>query len=163
MESFLLKLRLLIRTELVLMRLHIRRAAHQAVFVAVGVASILLTITMIDVAAFFYLSDYFGRAGGGLALAAVNGLLAVGMFLIASRMKLGPEAQMAAEVRELAVAQIEADAQRAEDYVNSVKSDVMQIPIMLSSMPGRDMLGMAALAPMLKAFSQALKSKQEHS
>ena len=163
MESFLLKVRLLTRAELVLVRLHIRRAARQASLIAVGIVAILLAIAMINVAGYFYFADQLGRVAAALVLAGLNGLLAIVLFLVSNRLGLGPEEQMAGEIRDLAVAQISADAQRVKDDVDKMKSDVEQIRTVLSSLKGGDLMSLAALGPLAKLLTRAVRNKQGQS
>lgn len=163
MESFLLKVRLLTRAELVVGRLHIRRAARQACLIAVGVVAILLAIAMTNVAAYFYLADHLGRGAAALVLAGVNALLAVILFLVSNRLGLGPEEQMANEIRDLAVAQISADAQRVIDDVDRIRSDVEQIRTVISSLKGGDLFSLAALGPLVKLLTGASRTRQGQS
>jgi len=160
MESFLLKARLLTRAELVLLRLHIRRAARQATFIAMGVVAILLAVAMANVAAYFYLTDGLGRITAGLALAGMNGLTAAAMFVVAGRLGLGPEAKMAGEIRDLAVAQLSAETQRIKDDVDTVREDVAQMRSAISSLRRGEFLSLTVLAPMVKMLSRALQTKR---
>jgi hypothetical protein len=163
MESFLLKARLLTRAELVLLRLHIRRAARQATFIAMGVVAILLAVAMANVAAYFYLTDGLGRITAGLALAGMNGLAAAAMFVVAGRLGLGPEAKMAGEIRDLAVAQLSAETQRIKDDVDSVRADVAQMRSAISSLRRGEFLSLTVLAPLVKTLSRALQTKRPSS
>jgi phosphoglycerate-specific signal transduction histidine kinase len=163
MESFLMKARLLTRAELVLFRLHIRRAARQATFIAMGVVAILLAVGMANVASYFYLSDQLGRITAGFVLTVMNGLLAAVMFLVASRLGLGPEAKMAGEIRDLAVAQLSAETQRIKDDVDTVRSDVAEMRSAISSLRRGEFLSLAVLAPIVKMVSRALQTKQPSS
>jgi hypothetical protein len=163
MKSFLLKARLLTRAELLLLRLHIRRAARQATFIAMGVVAILLAVAMANVAAYFYLTDGLGRITAGLALAAMNGLAAAAMFVVAGRLGLGLEAKMAGEIRDLAVAQLSAETQRIKDDVYTVRAGVAQMRSALSSLRRGEFLSLTVLAPMVKMLSRALQTKRPSS
>jgi hypothetical protein len=163
MEAILMKARLLFRAEMVLVRLHLRRAGHQATLIATGIVAILLAIAMANVAAYFFLANRVGPALAGLILAGVNGLVAAAMFLMANRLGLGPEAQMAEEIRDLAVDQLSVEAQRIEGYIDTVKSDVSQMSTVINSLRHGDIFGLSTLVPIIKMLTRALGGKKEAS
>jgi len=76
---------------------------------------------------------------------------------------LGPEAKMAGEIRDLAVAQLSAETQRIKDDVDTVRADVAQMRSALSSLRRGEFLSLTVLAPMVKMLSRALQTKRPSS
>ena len=130
------KIRLLTRAEMALLRIHMRVAAKQSALYATAILLVLLSVLMLNVAAYFALNESFGKDVAALIVAAVNAVLAIILMLIASRTKPGPEAEMAQEIRDLAVAEINADVDRIRDGVNEVRADVQRIRSGFSGLVG---------------------------
>lgn len=163
MDDLLLKIRLLIRAEMVLLRLNLRRAVRQTLLVATAVVAILLAVAMLNVSAYFFLAERLGPPVAALLLGIANGLLACVLLLVASRLSHGTEAQMAEEIRELALDELSAEAQRIRDDLATVKSDVSRMRNALTSLSRGEILSLTALGPMVQMLTRALKSAKESS
>lgn len=163
MDDILVKIRLLVRAELILLRLELRRAARQTALVATAIVAILLAVAMFNLAAYFFLSERLGPAMAGLVLGVANGLLAGTLIFVAGRLGRGVEAEMAEEIRELAMDQLSAEAQRITDDLATVKRDVSSMRRALSSVGRGDILGLAAIGPLVQMLTSALKSHKESS
>ncbi|MFC1835819.1 hypothetical protein ACFL2Q_14035, partial [Thermodesulfobacteriota bacterium] len=157
MEEILTSVRVLIRTEMILFKIHLKRAANQAVLIAIGIVSILIAVAMLNVAAYVFLSEHMNPAVGGLLLALMNGLLAVALFTLAGRMGQGSEAEMTEEIRDLAYEQLEAKAESVGNDLAGIKSDVERIRDAFHTLGKGAGLGLSEIGPLLHMVTRLLK------
>lgn len=163
MDDIIAKIRFIVRAEALLLRLHIRRAAQQAVLIAVGIVAVLLAVGMLNLSAYLFLAAEFGPPVAALLQAIANGVLALVVFVIAARLGLGREAETAKEVRELGMEQLSADARRLERELVQIRTDVAHMRSALSALRHGDVMGLSILGPILKSVSGALRSDKETS
>jgi outer membrane murein-binding lipoprotein Lpp len=79
---------------------------------------------MLNVALYLFLSSRFIRPGG--LAGGLDALLAVAV-VAASRLELGPEAEAAASIRDIASDEIAADAERLRAQLDDLGQDIKQI------------------------------------
>ena len=127
MDELIVKLRLLAKAEAILIRLHLRRAVHQMSFVLVAVLFGLLALAMLNVSLYLFLAPRFDPALAALAVAVLDILLAVAAVSAASRLELGPEAEAAESLRELASKELAADAERLRSQLDDLGQDIKGI------------------------------------
>ena len=94
MDETLLKLRVLTRAEMTLAKANARRVAARSKLYAVALGMILITVVMINFAAYEYLTLQMSNAASALVVAAVNAAVALLVIFVASRIKPGPEEEM---------------------------------------------------------------------
>ena len=133
MDETLLKLRVLTRAEMTLAKANARRMAARTRLYAIALGMILLTVIMVNIAAYEYLSTLKGAAIAALIVAFANAVLAVLVIFVASRIKPGPEEEMVKEIRELALTELSADADGVKQNFTQIRSDVERIRSGLSS------------------------------
>lgn len=153
------KLRLLSRAEIILLRIHLRVLARQTVLYAVGVLLVLLTVAMLNVAMYATLAARYGSSIGAFVVALINAVLAVSVLLVASRIRPGPEAAIAEEARDLAMAEISADTERVRQGISDLKADVQRIRSGFGAFAGGggSLASLLQLAPLLDLLIGALK------
>ena len=159
MSDSLQKLRILSRTEIALLKIHLHSAARQALLYAAGLLLMLLTVAAINVALFLYLSERLEGDTAALIVAVINAVLALGLFLMAKRTQPGPEAAMVEEVRDLAVAELQADAEVVRGNLNAVIEDVQRIRSSFGGLfgSGGPLRGLTQLGSLLDLVTGALR------
>jgi len=162
MDETLLKIRVLTRAEMTLAKANARRIAARSRLYAIAVGMILLTVIMINIAAYEYLSTLKGDAVAALLVALANGVLAVVVIFVASRIKPGPEEEMVKEIRELALSELSADADGIKQNFAQISSDLERIRSGFSSVSGvlgSANSGLGSLGPILGMLTSMLKKK----
>ena len=86
-------------------------------------------------------------------------LIRMGLFLVAVRMRPGPEAEMIEEIRDLAVSELRADAEAVRQSLNEVTADVRKIRSGFGQLfgGGGSLRGLMHLCPMLDLLTSSLK------
>jgi hypothetical protein len=158
-----LKLRIWARAETTLAKMTVRRTGQRFTAVAIAVGLALLTVGMINLGTFELLAEAYGRAKGAYYLAAGNGLLAILLMLAAQRHKAGPEEEMVNEIREMALAELQADADEIKDEFNRLTGHVRRIEDAVSTLTGSgsSLAKISTVAPVVELAVQALKHRHE--
>ena len=162
MDETLLKLRVLTRAEMTLAKANARRMAARSMLYAIALGMVLLTVVMINIAAYEYLSTLKGEAIAALLVALANGVLAVLVIFAASRIQAGPEEEMVKEIRELALSELSADAEGVKQSFAQISADVERIRSGFSSVSGvfgSGHSGLGSLGPLLGMLTSMLKKK----
>ena len=123
---------------------------------------ILLTVIMVNIAAYEYLSAIKGAPVAALIVASVNAVLAILVMFAASRIKPGPEEEMVKEIRELALTELSADADVIKQKFAQVSSDVERIRSGFSTVSGAlgsAQAGLGSMSPVLGLLTSMLKKK----
>ena len=160
MDETLLKLRILAKAETTLLKANARRAAMRGRLVALALGLLLLTVVMINVAMYQYLSETMSEAAAALAIAGINGALAVILIVSALRIKPGPEEAMVQDIREMAMAELSADFENVKDEFNQVAADLGNIKSGVSKALGLFKPGASAagsITPVLGLITSMLK------
>ena len=162
MDETLLKLRVLTRAEMTLAKANARRMAARSRLYAIALGMVLLTVVMINIAAYEYLSTLKGEAIAALLVALANGVLAVLVIFAASRIQAGPEEEMVKEIRELALSELSADAKGVKQSFAQISADIERIRSGFSSVSGlfgSGHSGLGSLGPLLGMLTSMLKKK----
>ncbi len=127
MDEFLIKVRLLLKAEMILFRLQLRRTVQQAGFYIAAVFLAVLAAVMLNVALYLYFAQRLGNASAALAVAAVDIVLAVVAVVVAGRLRLGPEVDAVKALREETIAELTADAERVKTQIAELHDDIKRI------------------------------------
>jgi hypothetical protein len=127
MNEMIAKVRLLAKAEVILFRLHLRRAARKVSLVLVAALFGLLALAMLNVALYLFLAPRVDPALAALAVAGVDVLLAAISVSVAGRLELGSEAEAAASLRDLASNELAADAERLRVQLDDLGQDIKRI------------------------------------
>jgi len=103
MDETLMKIRILIKAETTLLKASARRAGMRGQLYAVAIGLILLTVIMVNLAAYQYLSETRSAAAAALIVSLVNAVLAVIVIVMAMRIQPGPEEGMVEDIPDLAL------------------------------------------------------------
>jgi hypothetical protein len=153
------KVRVLARTEMFLLRVHLRALAKQTILCAAALLVLVLAIAMVNVAGYMFLSARLDPAVAALILATFNAVIGGGLFLIAKSIRPGAEAAMAEEVRDLALAELQADVDAIRTNFQEVRTDVERIRSGLGGLfgGGGSLGGLLHLGPLLDLLTSSLK------
>ena len=127
MDKMIAKLRLLVKAEVILVRLHLRRAVRQVSLVLIAALFGLLALAMLNVALYLYLVPSFGPALAALSVAGTDLLLAVVAVVAAGRLELGPEADEAESLRDMVSNELAADAEDLRAQFDDLGQDIKRI------------------------------------
>jgi hypothetical protein len=150
MDETLLKIRVLTRAEMTLAKANARRMAARSRLYAIAMGMILLTVVMINIAAYEYLSTLKGDAMAALLVALANAILAALVIFAATRIKPGPEEEMVRDGIRQNFARIGSDIERIRSGFSSV-----------SGVLGSTHSGLGSLVPLLGMLTSMLKKKSK--
>ena len=162
MDETLLKLRVLTRAEMTLAKANARRVAARSRLYAVALGMILISVVMVNLAAYEYLTTLMSDAASALVVATVNAAVALLVIFVASRIKPGPEEEMVKEIRELALTELSVDADGIRKNFAKIGSDIERIRSGFSSVStamGSAQAGLGSLSPVLGMLTSMLKKK----
>jgi len=164
MNDFFLKMQVFSRAEMAILRINLQTAAKQIILFAVGIVLVLLAVAMLNVSMYIALAENYGGDMSALIVSAINGVLAFVIINIANRTKPGPEVDMAKEIRDLALKEMNSDVEKIGQNLKEVKGDVQRIRSGfggLLSGGGGSIQGLFSLGPLLDLLMSSLrKSKQ---
>ncbi|MGB5808982.1 MAG: hypothetical protein WBG86_00555 [Polyangiales bacterium] len=166
MNETMLKLRIWARAEATLGRANARHAGRRMALAAIAVGLALLTVGMINFGAYESLAEAYGKAKGAFVLGGVNALLATLVALAAQRPRSAPEEAMVQEIREMAMAELAADADLVRAEVQRITGHVQRIEDGLSAISNASSSGvamMASVGPVVEMIVQALKHRKSQS
>ena len=160
MEVFVRQLKVLWNSERMLGELKLKVLTHKVLLSATAALFGLFALGMLNLAAFFYFSPKFGMAGSALLVAVVNLAIMGILLIIANRTAPGPEAQIINEVRDMALAEIEAEAQTVQAELRLVRDEIMGLRASVSRAISNPLEALApkVLVPLIGAIIQMLKS-----
>jgi hypothetical protein len=127
MDEFLVKIHLLLKAEMILFRLQLRRTVRQAAFYIAAVLLAVLAVGMLNIALYLYLAPRLDNAGAALAVAVVDIVLAMVAVVVAGRLHLGLEFDAVKALREATMAKLTADAKRVKTHIADLRDDIKQI------------------------------------
>ncbi len=159
MDETLMKLRILARAEVTLARVHGRTLARRLLLSALAVGAILLTVVMVNLGSYELLAERFGKGAAAFLVAAVNAALAVLLLVVGGRIRPGPEEQMVQEIRDLALAELSADAEAVRQGLEAATSDLERIRSGIGALTGGAAAGLGSLTPVVGLLVEALKRR----
>jgi hypothetical protein len=127
MDEFLVKIRLLLKAEMILFRLQLHRIIMQAAFYVAAAFLVVLAVGMLNIALYLYLVPRLDNAGAAFAVAIVDIVLAVVSVVVAGRLRLGPEVDAVSALREATMARLTEDAERVKTQIADLHDDIKQI------------------------------------
>jgi hypothetical protein len=150
MSDTLQKIYLVAQAELTYLKIQLRAFCRQVVLGSMALLLSMLTVAMANVAAYFALAQRFNPPIAAALVAAVNGLLAVGLFVALARIKPGPELPLAQELRDLARSTLKQDVDRLLENVNEIKADLQRIRSgVAGTATGSPLTGIAHILPLI--------------
>lgn len=124
METLVRNLKLLWKSDRMLAEIRLKLVAQKIVlFVLAGLGG-LFALGMLNMAVFFAIQETLGSAIAALLVGLGNLLLAGILLLVVQRLDTGPEARVVEEVREMALADIEAEAKAFQSELRLVRDEI---------------------------------------
>lgn len=163
MNEVMLKVRIWVHAEKSLLKINGRRTGQRFTALAIALGLAILAVGMIDMGIFELLAESYGRVKGAFYLAGANGVLAALVVLIAQRSKPGPEEEMVEEIRDMALAELQADADEVKEEFHRVAERVRKIEDAVAALTGSgsSLSKLAGLSPVVELAVHALKSKHD--
>lgn len=152
MDEFLVKMHLLLKTEMILLRLQLSRTIQQAAFYIAAALLAVLAAGMLNIALYLYLAPRLDGASAALAVAMVDIALAVVAVVVASHLRLGPEVDAVRSLREATMANLTVDAERVKTQIAELQDDVKRIRTAVTGFMSFDGVNLASFiqwVPML--------------
>jgi hypothetical protein len=127
MEDIFIKIRVLIKAEMILFRLQLRRTLQQTAIYVAAALLVVLAAGMLNIALFLSLAPRLDNAGAALAVALVDILLAVAAVIVAGRLRIDPEVDAVQALRESTIASLTADADHVKAQITDLQDDIKRI------------------------------------
>jgi len=156
MERLVHAVKVVWRSERLLLQNEIRLGARRAQLNALAGLVSIIGLVMLSLAAFFALVPPLGQALAALVVGFVDLLVAAALVWYASSLEPGPELGMIKEMRDLALTDIEEEAALAEAELMAIKKELttfLRNPF--------DALLPAAIVPLLTSVVRGLGSKKD--
>ena len=163
MDETLMKLRILARTEMTIARIHGQRMANRFKLYSIAIGLLLLTVVMVNVGAYQFLSQTYGNSMAAFLVAAANGVLAIGLIYAGRERPPGPEEQMVQEIREMALTELSADVDAIKQDFTQLGADVERIRTGFTALTGGGGVsaGWASLGPIVGLLTELLKGRKK--
>jgi hypothetical protein len=124
METLVRNLKLLWKSDRMLAEIRLKLVAQKIIlFVLAGLGG-LFALGMLNMAIFFAIQETLGSAIAALLVGLGNLLLVGILLLVVQRLDTGPEAKIVEEVREMALADIEAEAKAFQSELRLVRDEI---------------------------------------
>ena len=163
MNEFIVKLRILARSEVTLFKADAARRTNQAILAAISIGCVFVGLVFVNLGLFFMLTESDIDSRAAFILAAGNFGLAAVPFLLRRNAKPGPEEAMVREIREMAAAEISKDITEITDEIGAVGDGIKQLKSGISSFTGGGGGGsaMGVLGPVLPLVIDLLKKSKK--
>jgi hypothetical protein len=157
MPDHMMKLQVLTRAELALAQIRLQRTLMRAAWLGGAGLIGLVSLTMLDVAAFHALVPSLGPAIAAAVLALGNATIALVFVAIAQRVgKNDSEERLAQQMRNLAAAEINGDIARVKADLDAIGDGVRRVQSGVAALPGT---GFAVTASILNALFKVVKRR----
>lgn len=163
MESLVRTMRIVWRAELLIIEAKLNIAAKRIGATAFAGLICIFGFGMLNVAGFFALEADWGPIYAALGVAGADFLVAAVLLLWGSRVSGGPELELAREVRDAGLKDLEDKAERVQDEVEAVRDEILAIKDSLVSFSKNplDNTINALLAPILTLLIKSLSKRKE--
>ena len=161
MDEFLIKMHLLLKAEMILFRLQLRRSVQQAALYIAAALLAALAVGMLNIALYLYLVPRFDNTGAAFAVAIVDFVLAVVAVVVAGRLHLGPAADAAMALRDAAVAKLAADAERVKTQIADLQDDIKRIRTAVTGFMDFGGVNLASLFPWVPMLLRVLFRRKD--
>lgn len=160
MNEMMLKLRIWARAETTLLKINARRTGNRFTALAIAIGLGVLAVGMINIGVFELMAESYGRVKGAFYLAGANGGLAAIVVFFAQRSKPGLEEEMVNEIREMALAELQTDADEIKEEFDRIAEHVRQIESAVSALRGVGSGStLSHLGPVVELAVHTLKSR----
>lgn len=160
MDETLMKVRILARAEMTMARIHGQQMANRVKLYSIALGLLLLTVVMVNVGAYQFLSQTHGNTVAAFLVAAANGVLAMGVIFAGRQRPPGPEEEMVREIRDMALTELSADVDAVKQEFTQLGDDVKRIRSGFSGLTSGAGLGWGSLGPIIGLLTDLLKGRK---
>ena len=161
MNDPILKLQILVRSEMALLRIQAQRRATQSVLFAIALVFALLALGMLNFAGYQALAEIQSPAIAALLIAVIDGVLALIMVAVSRGAGPNPEQEkVVRDMRDLAYNELNADFDEVKARVSRVTEDVNRIRSSFSAFTSGSAGIANNLAPLLGLLVSAIKNSR---
>ncbi|MEP4033743.1 phage holin family protein [Roseibium polysiphoniae] len=163
MESTVRNLRIIWRAELLIIEAKLQVAAKKIGATAFAGLVLIFGLAMLNVAGFFALEEIWGPSYAALAVAGADFLVATILLLWASGLKTGPELELAKEVRDAGLEELEAKAEDLQEEIGRTRDELIGLKNSLTSFAKNPLDGALAglLTPILTLLIKSMSKKKD--
>lgn len=158
-KEFNAKLDLLIKSEKALFKLEMRKKIRQTVLIAVALLAILVALAMLNVTVYLYLQTTHTPLESAAILSALNLIVAILFFVIASRQDTGAETESIQEIRNFAWGQVSSDIDGVKQQVVAFSDDVKRVKSNVDSFVSGDFFGIKSVVPIISTLLDLKRKK----
>ena len=158
-EDFNAKMKLLIKSEKALLSLEMKKKSRQTIWVALGLIAVLVTLVMVNITVYLYLSTTHSNVEAAAILTVLNILTAVLFFVMASRQQTGAETAAIEDIRNFAWEQISTDIDEVKQNVSEFKDSVVKVKSTVDSFTTGDAFGIKKIIPIVSTLIDLSKKR----
>ncbi len=151
------KINLLIRSEKAMMKLEMQRRSRQVILATIGIIAVLATLVMMNVTAYMYLQTLYVPQYAALILTAIDLVIAILFFILASKQQLGSEADAVSEIRDYARAELSEEIESFQQETAEIRESFSKVSSGISAVFNRDFSAVKAVMPLVELFVQSRK------
>lgn len=163
MNEMMLKLRIWARAETTLLRINAQRTGNRFTTLSIALGFAILAVGMINIGLFEFLAESYGRVKGAFYLAGADALISALVVFIAQRSKPGLEEEMVNEIREMALAELQTDADEIKEEFDRIAAHLKEIESAVSALrgwgSGSSSSALSTVGPVVELAVHALKSR----
>ena len=151
-EDFNAKMKLLIKSEKALLSLEIQKRSRQTLWMALALVAALVSLVMLNVTIYLYLSTQFSNLQSAGILTSINIVIAIVFALIASRQSRGVQAESIEDIRDFAWEQISTDIDEVKQNITEFKDSVVKVKHNVDSFTTGDIFGIKKFLPIVSTL-----------
>lgn len=161
MEKTILKLRILSYAQSTLLQICMRRWVTMGILIALALSFLLITIAMINVAAFMWLQNTYSGTVSAVSVGAINLALAILFAYCGANRKPRADEKMVREIRDAALSELSDDVEDARLTFSKMKTDVGSLLQLVGSGKGLagGMFDFGMASSLIGFFVKLLKRK----
>ena len=163
MENLVRNLRIIWRAELLIIEAKLNIATRRLGTFAFAGLIVVFGFGMLNFAGFFALQEHWGPVQAAVGVAIADFVVAMLLVLWASRLTTGPELDLAREVRDAGLEDLEAKASEFHDEMEAVRDELLILKTSLASFSRNplDNTINALLTPLLTLLVKSLSNRKK--
>ena len=158
-EDFNAKIKLLIKSEKALLGLEMRKKSRQTLWISLALVAVLVTLVMLNVTTYLYLAQTHTNLESAAILSAINLVIAILFFVVASRQTTGVEAASIEDIRDFAWEQVSTDIDEVKQNVSEFKDSVVKVKRSVDSFTTGDAFGIKKVLPIITTLIDLNKKR----
>ena len=163
MDVLVRSLRILWRSERLLAEIRLRQLMRRASLLAIAAVLGLFAVAMLNVAGYVYLVPLVEPTGAALLVAAADAVVAAILALAALPQKPGPEVKVLEEIRDMALGDLEAEAQSLGADLRQVRIEIEGVRQAVNSFAHSPLQALSpkVITPIVTLLASLLRGKKD--